>query len=165
MKVMVVILGLMLAAASLQAAERKVLPGHLPAAAAGLQPAGRLAAGTNLYLVIGLPLRNQTALTNLIEQLYDPASANFRQWLAPEEFTQQFGPTEEDYQRVLQFAEQHALKIVGTHPNRMLVDVTAPVVEIERAFQVRMQVYQHPKENRMFYAPDREPTVEADMPI
>jgi hypothetical protein len=47
----------------------------------------------------------------------------------------------------------------------MLLDVTGPVAEIEKAFQVHMHVYQHPTEKRTFYAPDVEPTVENDLPI
>ena len=37
--------------------------------------------------------------------------------------------------------------------------------DVEQAFQVKMQVYQHPTENRTFYAPDVEPSVEAGIPI
>ena len=54
-----------------------------------------------MKLAIGLPLRNQEALTNLLQQLYDPSSPNYRHYLTPEEFTAQFGPTEQDYQKVI----------------------------------------------------------------
>ena len=36
---------------------------------------------------------------------------------------------------------------------------------IETAFNVAMGVYQHPTENRTFYAPDREPTVDLPFPL
>ena len=45
----------------------------------------------------------------------------------------------------------------------MNVDVTGSVATIETAFHVTMGVYQHPTENRTFYAPDREPT--PDLPF
>src|SRR5262252_3700872 len=108
-------------------AERKTLSDSMPPAAATLRPVGPLTAVTNLYLAIGLPLRNRPALTNLIDSLYDPASPSFRHWLTSTDFTDQFGPTDEDYRKVIQFAQQHALKVVGTHPNRLLLDVTGPV--------------------------------------
>jgi kumamolisin len=47
--------------------------------------------------------------------------------------------------------------------NRMNLDVTGSVAAIESAFHVNMGLYQHPTENRTFYAPDREPTV--DLPF
>ena len=34
------------------------------------------------------------------------------------------------------------------------------MASIERAFHVTMNVYKHPTENRTFYGPDREPTVD-----
>ena len=40
----------------------------------------------------------------------------------------------------------------------MDVQIEGPVAAIETAFNVSMGVYQHPTENRTFYAPDREPT-------
>jgi kumamolisin len=40
----------------------------------------------------------------------------------------------------------------------MNLDVTGPVAKIEAAFHLTMGVYQHPTENRTFFAPDREPT-------
>ncbi len=40
----------------------------------------------------------------------------------------------------------------------MEVQVKGPVSAIEKAFHVSMMSYQHPSENRTFFAPDREPT-------
>src|SRR5438477_9266753 len=75
------------------AAERQVLPGHVSAAIAGLQPVERLAGTNRLDLILGLPLRNQEALTNFLEQLYDPASTNYRRYLSVEQIRQRFGST------------------------------------------------------------------------
>jgi kumamolisin len=52
---------------------------------------------------------------------------------------------------------------VGTSRNRLNVDVTGSVATIEAALHVNMGLYRHPTENRTFYAPDREPTV--DLPF
>ena len=56
-----------------------MLHGQVPGAIARfhLQPTGRLANTNRLNLAIGLPLRNQEALTNLLRQIYDPASPNY----------------------------------------------------------------------------------------
>ena len=47
----------------------------------------------------------------------------------------------------------------------MLLDVSGSVFHIERAFHVRMNVYQHPVERRTFFAPDAEPTVPSGLEI
>ena len=54
---------------------------------AQLQAIGEVPGDTNLSLAIGLPLRNQEALTNLLAQIYDPASTNYHHYLTPEQFT------------------------------------------------------------------------------
>jgi kumamolisin len=123
----------------------------------------RLPAEQRMRLVIVLPLRNQTALGSFLKQLYDPRSPSFRRYLTVEEFTTRFGPTEQDYEAVVRWAETNGFTVVGSSRNRLNVDVTGSVTSIEAAFHVDMGIYQHPSENRTFYAPDREPTV--DLPV
>jgi hypothetical protein len=155
----------LLYATSAQAAEKQVLRGHVPSAVAGARAVERLPASKHLELVIGLPLRNQDVLNGLLRDLHDPASTNYHQWLTPGQFTERFGPTEEDYEKVVSFAGTNGLKVTGRHSNRMMVTVDAPVVNIEQAFHVALHNFPHPKENRNFYAPDTEPTVDANIPI
>jgi uncharacterized repeat protein (TIGR03803 family) len=147
--------------------ERQVLPGHVPAAVSrlGLRPVGRLPATNRLNLAIGLPLRNTNALNQLLQDLYDPASPQFRHYLTPEQFTERFGPTKQDYGAVVQFAKRHGLEITVMHSNRVLLDVAGQVGDIEKAFQVTLHTYQHPAEARQFYAPDVEPSAEAGLAV
>ncbi len=147
------------------AAGRQVIKGHVPAAVARLQPLSRLGSAEHLDLAIALPLRNREALTNLLQQLYDPASPNYRQYLTPEQFAERFGPTEQDYQAVIAFAKSKGLVVTGTHPNRTLVDVNGSVGDIEKTLHVNMRVYRHPTEARDFHAPDAEPSLDLAVPI
>jgi hypothetical protein len=148
-----------------QSAAMQILPGHVPAAVARLQPVENLAGSQRLNLAIGLPLRNGEALTNLLQQIYDPASTNYHRYLTPGQFTKRFGPTEQDYQAVVAFAKANGFTVTGTHPNRMLVDVSGTVTNIEKAFHVKMHRYQHPTEARTFYAPDAEPSLNLTVPV
>ncbi len=125
--------------------------GHVPDAVVSMTPIGRMPGTNRLDLAIGLPLRNSDKLGQLLQQISDPASPNFRHYLTPEQFTAQFGPTPEDYQAVIAFAQSNGLTVSATHPNRMLLDVGGAVGDIEKAFHVKMQVYQHPTEARTFY--------------
>jgi len=143
----------------------KTLHGHVPAAVARLQALGSLPGTTNLSLAIGLPLRNREALTNLLQQIYDPASPNYHHFLTPEDFAVKFGPTEQDYQSVINYAKTNGLEVTATHPNRMLVDVRAKVSDIQRAFHVTLRTYRHPTEGREFFAPDTDPSVNASVPV
>jgi subtilase family serine protease len=119
---------------------------------------GRLPSTQSMRLVLVLPLRNQDELDSLLKELYDPSSPSYRQFLTVEEFTARFGPTQEDYNAVINFAGAHGLTVVGTSRNRVNLDVKGSVASIEEAFHLTMGIYQHPKKDRTFYAPDREPT-------
>ena len=119
---------------------------------------GRLPATQEMRIVLVLPHRNEAALQSLLKDLYDPSSPSFHQFLTVEEFTERFGPSVEDYEAVKSFAQSHGLTVVGTSRNRMNVDVSGPVANIEAALHVTMGVYQHPTEKRTFYSADREPT-------
>jgi len=141
------------------------LSGHVPAMVSGLQAKGQLPATTNLDLTIGLPLRNQEALTNLLQEIYDPTSPNFHHYLTPEEFTAQFGPTEQDYQSVIDFARASGFTVTGTHLNRMLLDVSGQAADVERALHVTLRTYRHPTEARDFFAPDVEPSIPSGLAI
>jgi hypothetical protein len=148
-----------------QAADLQAVPVRLPAATAGLQPIGAMDRSHRLNLAIGLPLRNPEDLDQLLRQIYDPASLNYHHYLTPEQFTERFGPTEQDYQAVIAFAKTNGLTVTTLHPNRMLVDVSGPVGDIERVLHVNLQEYHHPSEARTFYAPDKEPTLDLAVPI
>jgi uncharacterized repeat protein (TIGR03803 family) len=152
-------------ATSVQAADRQFLHNHVPAAVTNAAPVRHSSLWKRLNLTIGLPLRDREGLTNLLQQLYDPASPNFHHYLTPEEFAQRFGPTEEDYQAVVGFAQSHGLFVMARHPNRTLVSVRGTVAAIERAFHVTLNEYQHPTESRTFYAPNVEPSLDLTTPV
>jgi len=147
-----------------RAQERQVLQTHV-SATPGAKLIGRLPGSQRLNLAITLPLNDQEQLNALLQQLYDPASPKYRQFLRVQQFTDQFGPSVVDYQRVIGALQSYGLTVVNTTPNRVVLDVSGTVANIELAFHVTMHVYRHPTENRTYYAPDVEPSVEAGIPV
>src|SRR6516165_9153043 len=119
---------------------------------------GHLPASQSMRIVLVLPLRNQTELETLLHDLYDPSSASYHKFLTVEEFTSRFGPTQEDYESVINFANSNGLTVVAASPNRLNLDVTGTIPAIEKTLNIRMNLYMHPTEGRTFYAPDREPS-------
>ena len=148
-----------------RAVERQVMRGHVPAAVQQLAPVGRLEGTKRMNLALAMPVRNQPALTQLIRDLYDPANPRFRQFITPPEFAAQFGPTEQDYQALIAFAQANGLRVTTTHPNRVILDVEGAVPDIERTFHVTLKTYQHPSEGRTFHAPDVEPSHDAPVQL
>ncbi|HEY3853934.1 MAG TPA: protease pro-enzyme activation domain-containing protein [Verrucomicrobiae bacterium] len=147
------------------AAEPQVLRGHVPKAAKRQQPIGNADAAMQLDLAIGLPLRNTNELHALLQQIYQPGNTNFRHYLTSDQFTEKFSPTPQDYESVINFATTHGMTVTGTHSNRAMVGVRGAVSDIEKAFHVKLRLYQHPTQPRKFFAPDSEPSVELDTPL
>jgi uncharacterized membrane protein len=124
---------------------------------------GNFSANRTLQLDIVLPLRDQAGLDLLLQEIYDPADAHYRQFLTVPEFTERFGPTQVDYDAVVSWANRNGFTVVGGSRDGMDVQIRGRVSDIETAFHVSMRTYQHPTEKRTFFAPDREPTT--DLPF
>ena len=96
----------------------QVLHNHVRPAVASGQAAqvGVLPSTQRLNLAIMLPLRNQGELTAFLTRLYDSSSPDYHQFLTVAQFTEQFGPTQQDYQAVVAFAKANGLTVTDTPP-------------------------------------------------
>lgn len=147
------------------AIQRRTLQGHVPAATTSLAATDSLPNSLRLNLSIGLRLRNEDDLAQLLQQLYDPSSPLYGHYLTPQEFTERFCPTLKDYQGLTDFLHAKGLTVTSTYGNRLLVEVNGTVSQIQDAFATKLKVYQHPQENRRFFAPEVEPSVEPGVSI
>jgi subtilase family serine protease len=127
------------------------------------QVVGRLPGNTVMQLNVVLQLRDRAGLQNLLAQQYDRQSPLFHQWITPQEFTERFGPTQQDYDAVVAFAKEHGLAVVGGTRGSFAVQMRGTSAQVERAFHVSMQSYRDPADGKSYFAPDREPS--ADLPF
>lgn len=127
------------------------------------QANGRLPNNQVLQLDLVLPLRDPAGLKSFLADVYNPSSPNYHQFLTPTQFTARFGPTVDQYDAVVRFANTYGFQVVGGSRDGMLVQVKGTVANIEAAFHVNMRTFKHPSENRNFYSSDREPTL--DLPF
>ena len=119
-----------------------------------------------MHLTIALPLRNQPALMSFLSDLYNPASPSFHQFLTVEQFTAAYGPTQEDYNALIGFAQTHGLTVFATSPNRVNLQVTGTAAQVEAAFHVTLNQYRDPDvPGRTFYAPNVEPMPDLSIPL
>jgi len=142
---------------------KKTLSGHIPR----LQTTAisRVSSEKEMDLAIGLPLKNRKQLEAFISQLSNPTSSIYGQYLTPEQFETHFGPSQEDYDKVIAFATNNGMTITAKHSNRTMLEIKASSAQIEKAFGVKMQWYQHPTESRIYFAPDTEPKIDATVPV
>ena len=126
---------------------------------------GTLPSHQVMNLNVVLPVRDQAGLDAFVASVANPASPSFRQYLTPTQFTARFGPTQQDYDAVVQYLRKNGLTVTGGSRDGMDVQVKGPVSAVEAAFNVRMLTYRHPTENRVFFSPDREPTTSLAVPL
>jgi kumamolisin len=165
LSVFVLVIAALVSAGSTAGRAQSLLTRHVREAVLNgrAQPLGRLPANQTLQLDLVLPLRDQAGLDTFLSELYDPSSASYRHFLTPQEFTARFGPTQADYDAVVSYANSHGLTVVGGSRDGLEVQVKGPVSAIETAFHIELWNYRHPTENRSFYSPSREPSV--DLPF
>jgi subtilase family serine protease len=154
-------------AVAARAQAEPLLSAHVPEAVARhLAPlVGAPAPDQAMALAVSLPLRDEAGLDAFLRQAYDPASPSYRRYLSVAAFTGRFGPSRADYDAVVRFLAQSGLRVTAVAANRYLVDVQGSVADVERVFHVRLGLYRHPTEQRVFVAPDREPTLDLAVPV
>ncbi|GLQ50880.1 protease pro-enzyme activation domain-containing protein [Dyella flava] len=126
---------------------------------------GSLPATKLMSIDVVLPVRDQAGLDQFVANVTNPLSLQYRQYLTPQQFTAQFGPTQNDYDTVVQYLKQYGFTITGGSRDGMDVQAVGPVSAVQAAFNVQMRTYQHPTENRVFFSPDREPTTSLAIPL
>jgi subtilase family serine protease len=95
-----------------------------------------------LNLSIGLQLRNQQELQALLSDLSNPQSPRYHQFLTPQQFVDEFGPTTGQEQQIINYLQQQGLHIKHISSNRLLIDASATVAQAEAVFQVSINNYQ-----------------------
>ena len=124
---------------------------------------GRVPANQSVHFDIVLPVRDHAALDRFVQEVYDPTSPNYKHYLTVKQFTQKFGPSQEHWDALTRFATANGFTVTGGSRDAMDLRLKGSVANIEAAFHVNMGTYHDPVNNRDFYSPDREPTV--DLPF
>lgn len=135
------------------------IPGHLPDTPMPKSSfVEKVDADYPIHMIFVLPLRKENELEKLISEIQDPNDAeHYGKYLGTEEFIEKFAPTQEDYDKVIEYAHELGLTVTNKHSNRTLLNVIGSANLIEKSFDLKLNLY-HKKE-RSFYAPNNDPLV------
>jgi subtilase family serine protease len=144
-----------------------LLTTHVPDAVKDGQAAlaGTVDPTTPMQIQIVLPMRHPDRLKALLGDITNPESPLYRHYLSTAEFTRRFGPTARDYDTAARFFQAEGLAVTHRAANRYLLQVEGRAGDVERVLHVTLNLYRHPSENRLFMAPDREPTLDLAVPV
>jgi subtilase family serine protease len=131
--------------------------GPLPFIDAGPTPGDR---EIRFELVLEYPGRDELQAYAL--SVGDPASADYRRFLGPDEIGARFGLSDRDLDRVLAWAATHGLTVDAVSPQRIALSVTASARTVESLFDVTLRDVVDAA-GRTFHAPVESPRVPLEL--
>jgi hypothetical protein len=114
-----------------------------------------------LRLVLTVQPPHMAEEEQFIKELTTKGKPNFHKFLTQEEWNARFGPSVEDEQAVVDWAQSVGLTVTHRYPNRLLVDVEGTSGAIEKVFGVTINNYQVGEE--VDFSNDRDPVIPANL--
>ncbi len=132
---------------------------------AGLQQANRIGdadPGQTMGIQLGLKLRDQATLDQLITSVSTPGSTEYGRYLSPAQFDNRFGPTATEIGQAAGFLAAHGLTVTAASTGSTLIDATGPAAAVEAAFDISIGRYRDGS-GREFFANDSDPAIPAGL--
>jgi hypothetical protein len=94
-----------------------------------------------MLMVLTRSSQQEGALETLLEQQQDASSRNFHGWLSPQQFGQQFGPSDEDIQTITSWLQSHGFQVAGVSAGRTVIEFSGTAGEVQEAFHTSIHRY------------------------
>ena len=120
---------------------REKLPGHEGLIPPGATLVGPAPSTTALPLTLTLKPRDPSALATEAQQLSDPKSPEYRHFLTPTQFAQEFGPTRATIAQVTSSLREEGLTVGTPSATRLSLPVSGSVAQVQSAFSTRIAKY------------------------
>ena len=127
-----------------------IIDGHVDPAIAQSALVQTAPASQPLDISVGLQIRHSSEFNNLLSALYDPASPTYHQYLTPDQFTQDFAPTDDQVQNVESYFQNQGMTVTNVAPDNLLLNVEGTVAQAQQAFSVHINTYK--SGNQTYYA-------------
>jgi hypothetical protein len=120
------------------------IPGTTHRSIRQAQDTGRLAADSpmeRMELVVSSGPAQQAALEQLLRDQQDPSSPRYRQWLTPQQFGEQFGPSPAELDAVTGWLRDSGFTVNRVANGRRSIEFTGTAGLVEQAFHTEMHQY------------------------
>lgn len=107
-----------------------------------------------MMLVLKRSADQQAALQKLLDEQQDKSSLNYHKWLTPEQFGQQFGPSDQDIQTVTSWLQSHGFQVARVAKGRTVIEFSGTAAQVQEAFHTAMNKYVVNGEERWANASD-----------
>jgi pro-kumamolisin-like protein/Big-like domain-containing protein len=93
-----------------------------------------------MLLVLKRSPEQEAALRKLLDDQQDKASPRYHNWLTPEQFGQQFGPTESDMQTIRSWLQSYGFQVESTK-GRTVLEFSGSASQVKEAFHTSIHKY------------------------
>jgi subtilase family serine protease len=137
------------------------LQGNVSPLLAGATDLGPAPGANVINVVWSLQLRNTADLDQFLADVQNPASTIYHQFLTQDQFNERFAPTPAQEQAVVAYLQSQGFTVTQTFSNHLLVEATAPIAVVEKAFSVQIDAVLY--DGTIGFAALNEPSVPADL--
>jgi subtilase family serine protease len=107
-----------------------------------------------MVLILERSPEQESALQQLIDQQQDKTTSSYHQWLTPESYGAEFGPTDRDLSAVTTWLASHGFSGVHVNAARTFIEFSGTVGMVRTAFHTSMHRYAVQGEQRFANASD-----------
>ncbi len=127
-------------------ARRTILPGHVSSAVHTSTDLGRQHAKTpspGMLLILKSSEEQKQEIRKVIDEQQDKRTANYHQWMTPEEFGAHFGVHDEDIAQIKSWLVSEGFTVDEVSKSKRVIKFSGNIGQVEHAFQTEMHLYQH----------------------
>src|ERR1035437_5102762 len=84
-----------------------------------------------MLLVLQRSAAQESALQKLLDDQQDPNSPGYHQWLTPDAFGQQFGPSDQDIQTVTAWLASHGFQVAQVGKGRTAIEFSGTALQVQ----------------------------------
>jgi len=140
-----------------QAQSRHVIANNTPPNLAQAQDMGSEDAAKSISVTVWIHSQNKAAGDQAVEELYDPRSPNYHNWLTTQQLDAQ-SPTAAEAATVQDFLAAHNLAVTGIGQKNLYVTASGTVADVQNAFNV--QIHQFARNGKTFRSNTADPAVD-----
>ena len=93
-----------------------------------------------MLLVLKRSPQQEASLRSLLDNQQDKGSSNYHKWLTPDQFGKQFGPADDDMQKITAWLQSHGFQ-VGTTKGRTVLEFSGSASQVQQAFHTTIHRY------------------------
>ncbi len=94
-----------------------------------------------MLLVLTRSPQQEAALQQLMLAQMDKTSASYHAWLTPQQFGQQFGPSDQDIQTITSWLASQGFQVTRVSAGRTVIEFSGTAGTVENAFQTSIHKY------------------------